>query len=59
MTTGAVTMDTSRAYDFSYTVSSYTVFSVATLSVARIAVSKTYDESSRNFLIEFILEKKS
>ena len=31
----------------------------STLSVARLAVSKTYDESGRNFLIEFILEKKA
>lgn len=31
----------------------------ATLSVARLAVSKNCDESSRNFLVEFILEKKA
>ena len=31
----------------------------ATLSVARLAVSKICDESSRNFLVEFILEKKA
>lgn len=31
----------------------------ATLSVARLVVSKTFDESDRNFLIKFILEKKA
>ena len=31
----------------------------ATLAVERIVVSKTYDESGRKFLIEFILEKKA
>ena len=31
----------------------------ATLSVAWLAVSKNCDESSRNFWIEFILEKKA
>lgn len=30
----------------------------STLSVARLVVSKNCDESSRNFLVEFILEKK-
>ena len=31
----------------------------ATLSVARLVVSKNCDESSRNFLVEFVLEKKA
>ena len=32
----------------------------ATLSVARLAVRiKNCDESSRNFLVEFVLEKKA
>lgn len=30
----------------------------AILSVTRLSVSKNCDESSRNFLVEFILEKK-
>ena len=31
----------------------------ATLSVAWLVVSKNCDESSRNFLVEFVLEKKA
>lgn len=35
------------------------IFCFATLSVAWFVVSKNCDESSRNFLVEFVLEKKA
>ena len=53
-----IRMHDSSAYDLGNSLT-YTVFPVVILSVARLVVSKNCDESSRNFLVEFILEKKA